>query len=75
MSRSLLATGMKKGDIVFLIGVTDIEFFVWYFAILQVGLVYLYVRIQILRVLFPFLAMSLRLSKYLKILCRIFVSF
>ncbi|XP_052795529.1 medium-chain acyl-CoA ligase ACSF2, mitochondrial-like [Mya arenaria] len=38
VSKALLASGAKKGDYVFLTGVADTEFAVWYFAVVQIGL-------------------------------------
>ena len=43
VSRALLASGLQRGDIVFLIGITNIEYFVLYFGITQIGLCMLYV--------------------------------
>ncbi|XP_053397937.1 uncharacterized protein LOC123552450 isoform X2 [Mercenaria mercenaria] len=42
LSKALQASGLQRGDIVLLVGITDIEFFVLYFAITQIGLVFLY---------------------------------
>ena len=47
VSRALLGLGLRKGDIVFHAGLEDQEYIIWYFATLQIGLVFLYVSIYL----------------------------
>ncbi|KAH3891464.1 medium-chain acyl-CoA ligase ACSF2, mitochondrial-like [Dreissena polymorpha] len=46
VSRALLGVGLRKGDIVFHAGLEDQEYIIWYFATLQIGLVFLYTLIE-----------------------------